>query len=66
MTSFGGHFGILPIERVTYGCQSGNQTRIVLKWPQYKNINKSSSEATFLGSYLWYSAVKSPNMGFLN
>ena len=27
----------LSIERVTYGCQSGNQARIVLKWPQYKN-----------------------------
>ena len=31
MTSFGGHFGILPIERVTYGCQSGDQAKIVLK-----------------------------------
>ena len=31
MTSFGGHFGILPIEMVTYGCQSGNQARTVLK-----------------------------------
>ena len=37
MTSFGGHFGIWPIKRVTYGCQSGNQAIIVLKWPQYKN-----------------------------
>ena len=31
VTSFGGHFGILLIERVTYGCQSGNQARVVLK-----------------------------------
>ena len=31
MTSFGGHFGILLIERVTYSCQSDNQARVVLK-----------------------------------
>ena len=31
MMSIVGHFGTLPIERVTYGCQSGNQARIVLK-----------------------------------
>ena len=37
MTSFGGHFDNLPIERVTYGYQSGNQASIVRKWPQYKN-----------------------------
>ena len=31
MTSFGVHFGILPIKKVAYGCQCGNSARIVLK-----------------------------------
>ena len=31
MTSFGGHFGILPIKKVAYGCQCDNYARIVLK-----------------------------------
>ena len=35
MTSFGGHFEILPIKKVAYGC--GNYARIVLK----KTINKN-------------------------
>ena len=38
--SFGGHLGFLPIKKVAQGCQSGNQARIVLEWPQNKNYQK--------------------------
>ena len=37
MTPFGDHFGILPMKKVAYFYQSGNQARIVLKWPLNKN-----------------------------
>ena len=38
--AFGGHLGFLPIKIVAQGCQSGNQARIVLEWPQNKNHQK--------------------------
>ena len=37
MTSFGVHFGILPIKKVAYGCQCVNSARIILKSLLNKN-----------------------------
>ena len=40
ITSFGDHLGFMSIKKVAQGCQSGNQARIVLEWPQNKNHQK--------------------------
>ena len=52
MTSFSGHFGILPIKRYPTVASVANKLTSFLVNPFIKIINKSSFETTFLGKPL--------------
>ena len=52
MTSFGGHFGILPIKKVAYGSSVATTLESFLSNPLIRIINKIQRETTFIGKPL--------------